>query len=54
MFNFVRSRGEPQYVVNDDPSMQAMLDEIIQLGGRLERPGEVNRYPYYLIHWPSR
>jgi hypothetical protein len=53
VFKFVQGRGEPQYVVNDDPSMQAVLDEIIQLGGRLERRGEVDRYPYYLIHWPS-
>jgi len=52
VFKFVRGRGEPQYVVNDDPSMQAVLDEIIQLGGTLEHRGEVDRYPYYLIHWP--
>ena len=54
VFKFVRDRGEPQYVVTDDPSMQAVADEIIQLGGRLERRGEVDGYPYYLIHWPSR
>jgi hypothetical protein len=53
VFKFVRGRGEPQYVVNDDPSMQAVLDEIIRLGGTLERRGEVDKYPYYLIHWPS-
>jgi hypothetical protein len=53
VFKFVQSRGEPQYVVNDDPSMQTVLDEIVQLGGTLEHRGEVDRYPYYLIHWPS-
>jgi hypothetical protein len=53
VFKFVRDRGEPQYIVNDYPSMQAVLDEIIQMGGTLERRGEVDRYPYYLIHWPS-
>jgi hypothetical protein len=53
VFKFVRGRGEPQYIVNDYPSMQAVLDEIIQMGGTLERRGEVDRYPYYLIHWPS-
>lgn len=53
VFKFVQGRGEPQYIVNDDPSMQAVLDEIIQMRGTLERRGEVDRYPYYLIHWPS-
>jgi hypothetical protein len=52
VFKFVRGRGEPQYIVNDYPSMQAVLDEIIQMGGTLEHRGEVDSYPYYLIHWP--
>lgn len=54
VFKYVRSRGEPQFIVNDDPSMQAVLDEIVQLGGKLEHRGEVDKYPYYLIHWPSK
>jgi hypothetical protein len=29
-----------------------VLDEIVQLGGTLEQRGEVDGYPYYLIHWP--
>jgi hypothetical protein len=52
VFKYVRGRGEPQFIVNDDPSMQAVLDEIVQLGGTLEHRGEVDGYPYYLIHWP--
>jgi len=52
VFKYVRSRGEPQFIVNDDPSIQAVLDEIVQLGGTLEHRGEVDSYPYYLIHWP--
>jgi NADH:ubiquinone oxidoreductase subunit 6 (subunit J) len=52
VFKYVRSRGEPQFIVNDDPSIQAVLDEIVQLGGTLEQRGEVDSYPYYLIHWP--
>jgi hypothetical protein len=52
VFKYVRSRGEPQFIVNDDPSIQAVLDEIVQLGGTLEHRGEVDGYPYYLIHWP--
>jgi hypothetical protein len=54
VFKYVQGRGEPQFIVNDDPSMQAVLDEIVQLGGTLEYRGEVDRSPYYLIHWPSR
>jgi hypothetical protein len=54
VFKYVRSRGEPQFIVNDDPSIQAVLDEIVQLGGTLEHRGEVDKYPYYRIHWPSR
>jgi hypothetical protein len=53
VYKFVRDRGEPQYVVIDDESMQALADEIVQLGGSLERRGEVYGYPYFLIHWPG-
>lgn len=52
VFKYVRGRGEPQFIVNDDPSIQPVLDEIVQLGGTLEQRGEVDGYPYYLIHWP--
>lgn len=54
VFKYVRGRGEPQFIVNDDPSMPAVLDEIVGLGGTLEHRGEVDGAPYYLIHWPSR
>jgi hypothetical protein len=52
VFKYVRGRGEPQFIVNDDPSIQPVLDEIVQLGGTLEHRGEVDGSPYYLIHWP--
>jgi len=52
VFKYVRGRGEPQFIVNDDPSIQGVLDQIVQLGGTLEHRGEVDGYPYYLIHWP--
>jgi hypothetical protein len=52
VFRFVKGRGEPQYLINDFPSMQAMADEIIHLGGTLEPRGQVDGYPYFLIHWP--
>ncbi|HVQ37080.1 MAG TPA: hypothetical protein VMS31_06090 [Pyrinomonadaceae bacterium] len=54
VFKFVQRRGEPQFIVNDDPSMQAVLDEIVQLGGKLEPRGAVDNYPYYLIHWAPK
>jgi hypothetical protein len=52
VFNYVRSRGEPQFIVNDDPSVQGVLDQIVELGGTLEQRGDVDGSPYYLIHWP--
>ena len=52
VYKFVRQRGEPQYIVTDDEGMQAVADEIVELGGTLERRGEVDGYPYFLIHWP--
>ena len=51
VFRFVRERHEPQYLVNDSPSMQAVADEVVQLGGKLELRGEIDNHPYYLIHW---
>ncbi len=53
VYQFVIKRGEPQYIVTDDASMQAVADEIVSLGGTLERRGEVDGYPYFLIHWPN-
>jgi hypothetical protein len=53
VYKFVIARGEPQYLVSDDASMQAVAEEIVQLGGTLERRGEVDGYPYFLIHWPA-
>jgi hypothetical protein len=53
VFRFVKDRGEPQYLVNDFPSMQQVADEIVQLGGTLEPRGQVGGYPYFLIHWPK-
>ncbi len=52
VYDFVFSRGEPQYIIRDSPDMQLMEDEIIKLGGTLEPRGDVNGYPYFLIHWP--
>lgn len=52
VYRYVIGRGEPQYIVTDDEGMQALADEIVHLGGTLERRGEVDGYPYFLIHWP--
>ena len=52
VFKFVQGRGEPQYIVTDDSSMQSVADEIVQSGAKLERRGEVDGIPYFLIHWP--
>ena len=52
VFRFVKDRGEPQYLVNDFPSMQEVADQIVQLGGSLEPRGQVDGYPYFLIHLP--
>ena len=51
-YEFVLGRGEPQYIIRDSPVIQIMEAEIIRLGGTLERRGEVDGYPYFLIHWP--
>jgi hypothetical protein len=51
IFRFVRDRGEPQYLVHDDPSVQPIIDEIMQLGATLEPRGTVDGYPYFLIRW---
>ena len=53
VYTFVLSRGEPQYIVGDDPNMKFVEDEIRQMGGRLELRGEIDGNAYYLIHWPA-
>jgi hypothetical protein len=52
VYQFVQDRAEPQFIVGDGPDMQRMGDEMVQLGATLERRGEVDGYPYFLIHWP--
>lgn len=54
IYEFVIKRGEPQYVVGDDPPMKPVQDEIAQLGGTLELRGEVDGRSYYLIRWPAK
>ena len=52
-YQFVLGRGEPQYIIRDSPVIQIMEDEIVKLGGTLEPRGEVDGFPYFLIHWPA-
>jgi len=52
-YQFVQDRAEPQYIINDGPDMQRMLDEMVRFGATLERRGEVDGQPYFLIHWPT-
>lgn len=53
IYDFMKSRGEPQYLVADAPNAQPLLEEIVKLGGQTILRGEVNGYPYYLIEWPA-
>ena len=53
VYGFVLGRGEPQYIINDGPDMQRMQEEMVKLSGTLEKRGEVDGYPYFLIHWPA-
>lgn len=48
---WVRSRGEPLYVVKDSPFMQPVLDEIAASGASLEERGAVDGSPYYVVRW---
>jgi hypothetical protein len=52
VFAFVLGRGEPQYIIEDGIDMQRMKDEMVKFGATLEQRGEVDGYPYFLIHWP--
>jgi len=54
VYRYVAKRGDPQYVIIDDEGMKAVADEIVEIGGTLERRGEVDGYPYFLIHWSPR
>jgi hypothetical protein len=47
VFRFVRERHEPQYLVNDGPSMQAVADE--WFNGRKQAQGEIDLLPDSLI-----
>lgn len=52
VYKFVEDRQERQYIVQDSPYMQAIMEEVTRLGGVLERrPGTVGGSPYFLIHW---
>lgn len=53
VYKFVVERGERQYLIVDDDGMKAVGDEIVQMGGTLEPRGEIDGYPYFLIHWPA-
>jgi hypothetical protein len=51
---FIFERGEPLYAIKDCAEMQIILNELEQLGGRLESRGEMDGCPYYLVHWPKQ
>jgi hypothetical protein len=53
VYDFVRKRGELQYLIGEDPAMKPVESEIVELGGVLELRGEVEGRSYYLIHWPA-
>jgi len=53
LYQFVLGRGEPQYIIEDGIDMLRVKDEMVQFGAALERRGEVDGYPYFLIHWPA-
>jgi hypothetical protein len=53
IFQFIRERGERQYIVQDSELMKQYMDEITQLGGKLELHGVIHHAPYYLVVWPG-
>ena len=53
MFKFVWERGERQYLIQDSEQMKVYIAEIEKLGGRLERRGQVDGQPYFLVVWPN-
>ena len=52
VYQYVLDRGEAQYIIIDGPDMQRVKDEMIASRATLEHRGELDGYPYYLIHWP--
>ncbi len=53
IYEFMKSRDEPHYLIADAPNAQPIMKEIVQLGGTTKLRGEVDGYPYYLIEWPA-
>jgi hypothetical protein len=53
IFRWVFERGERQYLIQDSEQMKKYVEEIEQLGGKLELRGKVDGQPYYLVVWPS-
>jgi hypothetical protein len=53
IFRFVHERGERQYLIQDSEQMKTYINEIEQLGGKLELRGKVEGQPYFLVVWPS-
>jgi len=53
IFKFVFDRGERQYLIQDSEQMKKYIEEINQLGGKLEMRGKVDGQPYFLVVWPS-
>jgi hypothetical protein len=53
LYKFVFDRGERQYLIQDSERMQMYMDEIVKLGGTLERRGKVDGQLCFLVHWPQ-
>ncbi|HEV8429634.1 MAG TPA: hypothetical protein VGQ41_17160 [Pyrinomonadaceae bacterium] len=53
IFKFVFDRGERQYLIQDSEQMKKYIEEIEQLGAKLEPRGKVDGQPYFLVVWPS-
>lgn len=53
IFRWVFERGERQYLIQDSEQMKKYIEEIEQLGGKLEMRGKVDGQPYFLVVWPS-
>jgi len=53
IFRFVHERADRQYLLQDSEQMKKYMQEITNLGGRLEPRGKVDGQPYYLVVWPN-
>jgi hypothetical protein len=53
LFRFVFERQEPQYIIQDSEAIKQYMDEIVKLGGALEKRGLVDGQPYFHIRWPE-